>query len=889
PVRGLDFSTPSLSGVTDAAGSFSFLPGESVTFSIGRLVLGSGAGATVMSPFSLAGSSDINNNTVTNLAVLLQSLDVDNGPDIRIADIAAGVAPASLDFAQTPASFAADPAVLAFIRAATGDNSRNPVSPAQARAHLLQALGQDDDNDGVPNTTDACPNTPAGTVVNAQGCPLGTGNNLAPSADAGADQFVDEAATVSLTGSGTDSDGSIASRAWTQTGGPSVTLSGADTDTPSFTAPAVDDETNLVFRFTVTDNNGATASDSVGVVVRNAQALNVTGLAGVCLDMGGPAPLCGLFGTIETAPPDRIVLASNQTPRGDLVIAPAEPDASSPKIVDGGAVEWQGAPTGIGGSARLDKGEHIYTDYLFDAYGADDGTDAQRLEVLDPLAEFVTRSYRVDQLFQAAGDQFGAPPPIGALDHYGDATTLDDQADLYELRWAAQGDSVYLLARFSTLTEADKSGLLILLDTVAGPAAATDIGFGSGLSTQRFDQAILLTADGAQLRDLATGTVSELDTAEVAIAPGADAAGARWNNTLEARLPAALFNAVGATRLAVIAGPRSAEGITPANVAYRFDEPVAGVYNDKQQALALLAGNVDGFTASISIRNLARGSSESFAIGPGYHERQFVSGENISRESGENGLMQRYGLYVPSNPVRNVANQTPLTFWLHYRGGKAHSGAAWTPRLITQLGEEQGNIVATPHARGTSTWYVTESHQDFFEVFADLAGTAIAGNENLSAPVDVPPLLSIDPDRVYLSGYSMGGYATYVFGLLYPDLFAAGYPTSGAVTQGAWTGIGPDDDFCSSGQQDIPEVGEGNPCFVETNNGNANAQLNYRILENARHFPIVIHHGSNDELALTPGAERMGLRLLELGYRYDMTTFLGYEHFTQAIVDEWAD
>jgi hypothetical protein len=63
----------------------------------------------------------------------------------------------------------------------------------------------------------------------------------------------------------------------------------------------------------------------------------------------------------------------------------------------------------------------------------------------------------------------------------------------------------------------------------------------------------------------------------------------------------------------------------------------------------------------------------------------------------------------------------------------------------------------------------------------------------------------------------------------------------------------------------------------------------YRTLENALHFPIVIHHGSNDELALTPGALRMGLRMAELGYRHDMTIFAGYEHFVQAIVDEWAD
>jgi hypothetical protein len=725
-------------------------------------------------------------------------------------------------------------------------------------------------------------------VVTVRDVPVNT--NVAPSTDAGNDQFVVEDTAVALAGAAADSDGTIASLAWTQTAGPAVTLTGADTATPSFTAPAVDDETNLVFRLTATDDDGATDSDQVGVVVGNAAAPDVVGLAGACLDLGGPAELCGLFGTIETTLPDRIILASNQTPRGDLANTPAAPGTPSAKTVDGNPDDWQGLPTRIGGTVRLDRGEHIYTDYLFDAYGADDGTDAQRLEVLDPLAEFLQRTFRFDQLFQAAGDQFGAPPPIGALDHYGDATALDDEADLYELRWAADGDNVYLLARFSTLTDAANPGLLILLDTISGPAAAAQVGFDTGLSTQRFDRALLLTEDGAQTCDLPCTAATALDDAEVVVAPGADAAGLRWNNALEARLPATLFNAAGGTRVAVVAGPRTPAGITPANLAYRFDEPVAGVYNDKQQALALLAGNIDAFTTTISFRNLGRGASESFEIAPGYHERQFVSGENISRESSENGLMQRYGLYVPRNPVRNVANQMPLTMWMHYRGGKAHSGAAWTPRLITQLGEEQGNVVATPHGRGTSAWYVTESHQDFFEVFADLAGTDVSGTENLSVPAETPALLNIDPDRVYLSGYSMGGYATYVFGLLYPDLFAAGYPTSGAVTQGAWTGLGPDDFTCDLSGGEIPGVGEAtSPCFVEANGSDPNAQLNYRILENARHFPIIIHHGSNDELALTPGAERMGLRLLELGYRYDMTTFLGYEHFTQAIVDEWAD
>ena len=44
--------------------------------------------------------------------------------------------------------------------------------------------------------------------------------NVAPTADAGPDQTVASGATVNLTGNGsTDTDGTIASYAWTQTGG----------------------------------------------------------------------------------------------------------------------------------------------------------------------------------------------------------------------------------------------------------------------------------------------------------------------------------------------------------------------------------------------------------------------------------------------------------------------------------------------------------------------------------------------------------------------------------------------------------------------------------------------------------------------------------------------
>ncbi len=107
--------------------------------------------------------------------------------------------------------------------------------------------------------------------------------NDAPSADAGTDQSVDEGATVTLSGSGTDPDtGDSLSYAWTQTGGPTVSLNRANSASPSFTAPNVlSTDAVLTFRLTVTDPRGASDSDSVQVTIETAagarqQALDIT-------------------------------------------------------------------------------------------------------------------------------------------------------------------------------------------------------------------------------------------------------------------------------------------------------------------------------------------------------------------------------------------------------------------------------------------------------------------------------------------------------------------------------------------------------------------------------------------------------------------------------------
>jgi lysophospholipase L1-like esterase len=94
--------------------------------------------------------------------------------------------------------------------------------------------------------------------------------NVEPVADAGPDQFVSlkdsQTVVVELSGSSSDSDGSVVAQRWEQVAGnTALPLSGADTENVSFTAPAATDAYSL--RYTVTDNDGAEHSDTVWVNV----------------------------------------------------------------------------------------------------------------------------------------------------------------------------------------------------------------------------------------------------------------------------------------------------------------------------------------------------------------------------------------------------------------------------------------------------------------------------------------------------------------------------------------------------------------------------------------------------------------------------------------------
>ncbi|MGH2735876.1 MAG: prolyl oligopeptidase family serine peptidase [Actinomycetota bacterium] len=563
----------------------------------------------------------------------------------------------------------------------------------------------------------------------------------------------------------------------------------------------------------------------------------------------------------DVVPVDVPVL-SEEVPRGGGTLSSA-PGAVASHTIDGDPADWAASGSGFGGTLVHANGELVYQDHLFDAYGADDGRDAERLQTLDPLAGQVPETYRLDPLQQAdIAGQFGVPLPeqFEGRTHYGDLE-YSDAADLYQLRVSGAGAETDLLARFVTMETGAEAGLLLLADLAPGDQER-QVPFNAGLTTRVAEAAYLVTGERVWRADLVSGDVTEL-------APGTVKSSAEgYSNAFEARLPIALGTGV---RLAAATGRLDGAGAgfagtelasNLANVAFRTNEPVREWF-DKRQALALHEGTIDEFFVEVDAAGLASGVVETFEPGPGYHDRIFTSAEAISKESGRDGIWQHYGVYLPSSYV--PGEPIPLQLWLHWRGGSAHVAGALTPRIFKHFGEDQDTMVVSPDGRGSSRWYVGIGHADYREVWADALAT-----------------FPVDRERVYVSGHSMGGWGSYLLSILYPDRFAAAMPVAGPVTQGAWTGI----DF--PGCDEITD-GENTPCYISANGGDARAQHTRRLLDNLRHVPLAVFQAAADELVPVSGVTRQVERLVQLGYRHRYYLFPNYEHYSHPIIDEWAE
>lgn len=107
--------------------------------------------------------------------------------------------------------------------------------------------------------------------------------NVFPKANAGMTQAVISGVTVTLDGTSSfDPDGAVVAYAWTQTEGPTVTLSNPAIAQPTFVAPEVTSTTALRFSLVVTDDRGAKSSSPGTVTIMvSATSAGVATVSGV--------------------------------------------------------------------------------------------------------------------------------------------------------------------------------------------------------------------------------------------------------------------------------------------------------------------------------------------------------------------------------------------------------------------------------------------------------------------------------------------------------------------------------------------------------------------------------------------------------------------------------
>ncbi|MGV7211638.1 esterase-like activity of phytase family protein [Oxalobacteraceae bacterium A2-2] len=166
-VENLDYVAGSAAkSATNAKGEFTCYAGDTVTFSVGGINLGSAACAATITPLQLAASTDVKDSKVVNRLLALQLLDEDSDPSNGIklaADVKTALAAKTADFGAAADAFntsltATLGAAGAKYAARTIDDSRR----ALVREHFEDTLAS---KVGTPVNEAFTQTTPLGSVA----------------------------------------------------------------------------------------------------------------------------------------------------------------------------------------------------------------------------------------------------------------------------------------------------------------------------------------------------------------------------------------------------------------------------------------------------------------------------------------------------------------------------------------------------------------------------------------------------------------------------------------------------------------------------------------------------------------------------------------------------
>lgn len=216
------------------------------------------------------------------------------------------------------------------------------------------------------------------------------------------------------------------------------------------------------------------------------------------------------------------------------------------------------------------------------------------------------------------------------------------------------------------------------------------------------------------------------------------------------------------------------------------------------------------------------------------------SGRFLPRELALNGQTYRYQVFVPS---RRVNGKTPVILFLHGSGERGSDGEKQTQAglgpYVRAHAEDFPAMVVFPQSPDGRSWD------------GDVAQMALA---TLDAAIKE---FGGDPERIYLTGMSRGGYGTYELAMLQPQRFAALAPVCAGITP---PGTRPDlDDL------EVSIVASDADPFAD-----AAQQL--------RHIPTWMFHGANDDVVPPNQSRRMYAAMKAAGADVRYTEFPDVNH-----------
>jgi poly(3-hydroxybutyrate) depolymerase len=140
------------------------------------------------------------------------------------------------------------------------------------------------------------------------------------------------------------------------------------------------------------------------------------------------------------------------------------------------------------------------------------------------------------------------------------------------------------------------------------------------------------------------------------------------------------------------------------------------------------------------------------------------------------GKEMEYALFVPS--TYDKEKKSPLIVALHGLGSNPQQIMRY--RGLTDLAEKHGYVVAAPMGYNSRGWYGVRGPKGGQKDDPENLGE-LSEKDVMNVLEIVRKDYSIDPDRIYLMGHSMGGGGTMHLGIKYPDLWAGLAPIAPAL------------------------------------------------------------------------------------------------------------